>query len=81
METLPKFLKIGDWFSIRPTTNAKKFKVNGIVLRICRENGFKNFHSEDHGKVRVPVENHPAGELIFKPDELVHVRETVGKSY
>lgn len=73
----PAYLRIGDKFSVRPSTNAKKFRVNGIVLKICRENGFKNFHSEDHGKIRVPVENHPAGELIFPADKLIFIRNVV----
>jgi len=72
-EILPRYLKIGDQFRVRPTRNSKKYRVNGIVLKICRENGFKNFHSEDHGKIRIPVENYNDGEMIYPPDKPVYV--------
>lgn len=70
----PRELKQGDIFSLRPTRNSRKYKVKGIVLKICRENGFKNFHSEDHGKVLVPVENHSAGQLVLNPESEIYVR-------
>lgn len=70
----PRELKVGDTFRIRPTKNAKKFKVTGIVLKICRENGFHNFHSEDHGKVHVPVDNYNGVDvMILNPDKEIYV--------
>jgi hypothetical protein len=70
----PRDLKLGDTFRIRPATNAKKFKVTGIVLKICRENGFKNFHSEDHGKVHIPVDDYNGvGVMILKPEQPIYV--------
>jgi len=71
----PRDLKIGDRFSIRKTTNSKKYRVTGIVLKICKENGFKNFHSEDHGKVLIPVDNHNScGQLVLMPDHEIYLR-------
>jgi hypothetical protein len=71
----PRNLKIGDVFSIRKTTNAKKFRVTGIVLKVCKENGFKNFHSEDHGKVLIPVDNHNSiGQLLLPADHEIYPR-------
>lgn len=70
----PRDLRIGDTFRIRPTTNGKKFTVTGIVLKICRENGFKNFHTEDHGKVHVPVDDYNGVNImILNPDREIYV--------
>lgn len=70
----PRELRIGDTFRVRNTTNSKKYRVNGIVLKICRENGFKNFHTEDHGKVRVPVEEYnSSNEMILDPEKDIYV--------
>lgn len=70
----PRDLRIGDTFRLRAATNSKKYRVTGIVLKVCKENGFKNFHSEDHGKIRVPVDRHNSiGELLLKPDQPIYV--------
>jgi len=73
-EKFPRDLRIGDTFRLRAATNSKKYRVTGIVLKICKENGFKNFHSEDHGKVHIPVDRHNSiNELVLKPDHKIYV--------
>lgn len=70
----PRDLKIGDKFRLRPATNSRIFKVRAVVLKICRENGFKNFHSEDHGKIFVPVEDYnSSNELILNPEKEIFI--------
>lgn len=72
---LPGSLKIGQKFRCRQTKNSRKYVVTGLVLKICRENGFKagSYPSWEEGQVKVPVNNHHAGELILKPDVEIYL--------
>jgi hypothetical protein len=72
---LPKDLKKGMCFSIRKTKNAKKFIVDGLVLKITKENGFKYIPAENAGKILVPVTDHNScNELILPPDNEIYIR-------
>ena len=73
-ELLPKFLKKDMVFSIRKTTNARKYTVTGLVLKITKENGFKYIPEELAGKIKVPCDC-PAGELDLNPDQVVYLRK------
>lgn len=72
----PIELKIGDKFSIRKSTNARKYIVRGIVLKICKENGFKYIAEENADKMLIPV-NHGSienAELILEKDTELYMR-------
>lgn len=62
-------------FQCRQTRNSRKYVVTGLVLKICRENGFKPGSRPlwEHGYILVPVNNHSAKELVLKPDVEVYV--------
>jgi hypothetical protein len=69
---LPRELSKGMIFRLRKTTNARKFTVTGLVLKITRENGFKYIAPEEAGKIKVPCDA-PAGELLLDPDKEIYL--------
>ncbi|NCX56265.1 MAG: hypothetical protein EBW87_03600 [Burkholderiaceae bacterium] len=71
-ELLPKFLKKDMIFRLRKTANCRKYVCTGLVLKICRENGFKYIAEENRDKILVPCD-HPAGEMILPPDKPVYL--------
>lgn len=76
MTKRPIELKIGDKFSIRKSTNARKYIVTGIVLKICKENGFKYIPEDTAGKMRIPVSHGSIenAELILEKDTELYMR-------
>jgi hypothetical protein len=69
---LPKELKTGDVFRLRKTTNSRLYTVTGLILKLCRENGFKYIPPGEEGKIKVPCDC-PAGELLLDPDKEIYL--------
>ncbi len=68
---VPGKLRIGDSFRLRNTTNARKYIVKGLVLKMCKENGFKYILPENINQILVPVE--PDKIMILPPDKEVYL--------